>query len=1193
MTKNKIAWKLKLTSNLVLSGILVAVSGNGVFAQITPDRTLGNESSVVKPNRDIKGIPSNRIDGGARRGGNLFHSFRSFNVEEGRGAYFRNPAGVENILSRVTGGNPSEILGRLGVIGGNANLFLINPNGIIFGDNASLDINGSFVATTADAIGFGDRGLFSATEPNAPGLLNINPSAFLFNQIASARGAIENNSIAPAGLDSSEQINAVGLRVPDGQSLLLLGGEVNMNAGGLFVFGGRVELGGLNEEGTVGLDIEGRDLRLSFPDNVSRADVSLTNGAEVNVRSDNGGSIVINSQNLSFFNSSKLRAGIASGLGTVNSKAGDIAIDAAEVITLTDESFIANVVQPEAVGQSGDINLQAESIFLNDGSYLITSSFGQGSAGNLIVNALDEIGVSGASSDGSEFSRLTTQTEGSANAGNLAITTKRLTIENGGQISTATDSPDSTGDAGDLTVNASDEVRVSGASLDGSEFSRLTTRTESSGDAGNLTINTGNFVVENGAQVSSGNNSTTSTGNAGNLTVNALGEVRVSGESFDGSEFSRLTTRTLGEGNAGNLTINTGNFIVENGAQVSSGTNDFSAGNAGNSIVNALDEVRVSGASSDGEVLSRLTTRTQGEGDAGDLTITTSDLVIENGGQVYSGTADSLITGNAGNLIVNASDEVRVSGASPIVLDEDLNLSRLTTRTESSGDAGNLTIDTKNLIIENGAQVSSGTNKFTTTGNAGNLTVNASDEVRVSGASVIDDRTNLSRLTARTEGSGDAGELTINTKNLIIENGAQVSSGSDGQTFIGEPGNQSEIPTTGNAGNLTVNALDEVRVSGALVLDDETIRSGLSARTEGSGDAGVLTITTRKLLIQDGGRVTSESFKEGKAGLLTVRASDAIELSGTSIPGKSSLLSVETTGMGNAGDLTLETRQLSIEDGGQVSSRSEGTGIAGNIKIEANFLALEGSSISAETFSTDGGNIDLDVQNLLTLRNGSQISTTAGTNQAGGNGGNIKIDTPFLIAIPQENSDITANAFEGSGGIVKIVEPQGIFGIEERDRQTDFSDITASSELGLQGTVEIDDPNTDPSRTLVNLPIQPVEAEVLQACQPSNNQEQSEFVITGRGGLPPTPQEELNTNSTNIDWVSLKPNVAAQERTREQRQENLPNSSSLETNNTTTSKQIVEAQGMVVNSNGKIVLTAQNSDAPELVPNFCKGLQNN
>jgi filamentous hemagglutinin family protein len=178
MTKNKIAWKLKLTSNLVLSGILVAVSGNGVFAQITPDRTLGNESSVVKPNRDIKGIPSNRIDGGARRGGNLFHSFRSFNVEEGRGAYFRNPAGVENILSRVTGGNPSEILGTLGV-SGNANLFLINPNGIIFGANASLDINGSFVATTADAIGFGDRGLFSATEPNAPGLLNINPSAFL------------------------------------------------------------------------------------------------------------------------------------------------------------------------------------------------------------------------------------------------------------------------------------------------------------------------------------------------------------------------------------------------------------------------------------------------------------------------------------------------------------------------------------------------------------------------------------------------------------------------------------------------------------------------------------------------------------------------------------------------------------------------------------------------------------------------------------------------------------------------------------------------------------------------------------------------------------------------------------------------------------------------------------------------------
>ena len=124
-------------------------SSNLVRAQIVPDGTLGAESSVVTPDVEINGIKSDRIDGGATRGANLFHSFQDFNVGEGRGAYFSNPTAIENILSRVTGSNLSEILGTLGVLG-DANLFFINPNGIVFGSNASLDVRGSFVGSTAD-----------------------------------------------------------------------------------------------------------------------------------------------------------------------------------------------------------------------------------------------------------------------------------------------------------------------------------------------------------------------------------------------------------------------------------------------------------------------------------------------------------------------------------------------------------------------------------------------------------------------------------------------------------------------------------------------------------------------------------------------------------------------------------------------------------------------------------------------------------------------------------------------------------------------------------------------------------------------------------------------------------------------------------------------------------------------------------
>jgi filamentous hemagglutinin family protein len=123
-----------------------------------------------------------QINGGATRGTNLFHSFQEFNVSEGRSAYFTNPAGIENILTRVTGTNPSNILGTLGVSGGNANLFLINPNGIIFGPNARLDVGGSFVASTASSIKFADGTEFSAVNPSAPPLLTISvPIGLQFN----------------------------------------------------------------------------------------------------------------------------------------------------------------------------------------------------------------------------------------------------------------------------------------------------------------------------------------------------------------------------------------------------------------------------------------------------------------------------------------------------------------------------------------------------------------------------------------------------------------------------------------------------------------------------------------------------------------------------------------------------------------------------------------------------------------------------------------------------------------------------------------------------------------------------------------------------------------------------------------------------------------------------------------------------
>ncbi|NES21219.1 MAG: filamentous hemagglutinin N-terminal domain-containing protein [Symploca sp. SIO3E6] len=207
-------------------------------AQLIPDNTLEAESSVVVPIEALK----EEIQGGAVRGANLFHSFLEFNVDAGSSVYFANPAGIQHILTRVTGDQATNIGGRLGVNGG-ANLWLINPNGINFGPDASLDVRGSFVASTADGIELGQQGVFSATNPQNSQLLTIQPTA-LFHQAWATHQAQINNQ--------------ADLAVAPGQTLRLQGGTVKLT-GSLTAPGGKVEVLG-NRVGLLGnarIDVSG------------------------------------------------------------------------------------------------------------------------------------------------------------------------------------------------------------------------------------------------------------------------------------------------------------------------------------------------------------------------------------------------------------------------------------------------------------------------------------------------------------------------------------------------------------------------------------------------------------------------------------------------------------------------------------------------------------------------------------------------------------------------------------------------------------------------------------------------------------------------------------------------------------------------------------------------------------------------
>ncbi|MEC4813241.1 MAG: filamentous hemagglutinin N-terminal domain-containing protein [Scytonema sp. PMC 1069.18] len=1404
-----------------LPGIIISIvsvsSANCALAQITPDATLPN-NSVVTPAGNI-----NTITGGTQAGGNLFHSFQEFSIPTGGEAFFNNAVNIQNIISRVTGASASNIDGLIRA-NGTANFFLLNPNGIIFGPNASLNVGGSFIGTTANAIQFGDRGTFSASTPNAPTpLLTINPSALLFNQIYPT--GIINRSQAPAGVNPAGQ-NITGLRVPDGQSLLLVGGNINIEGGALRAYGGRIGLAGLAAPGTVDLNASGNTFTLSVPNEVTRADISLTNAAEVNVRGANGGDIAINAQNLSLAGESKVRAGIDTGLGTPQSQAGDIVINATGAISLTDGSFIANVPQPNSVGKGGNINITAGSLALfggsdlntsllsqavgnggsiniiagsvsfADGAYLDASTYGQGDAGSVSIQAKDAVTFS--------FADIYSNVEagGEGNGGNINISASSLTLKDGAQLQTLLRNADTQnnllggrGNAGNVNIDVSGVVNITGQK-DGFTSGILSfVGTGAEGKGGDITIKSGSLSISDGATLSA---STFGNGNAGSVLIQASdtvsvfngniysfveekavgngGNIEVRTNDLFVTEGSEINTKTLGQGNAGNITINaneaialdgrgneifsriisavnpegmgnagniqitTGSLKLTNGAFISSSTSG--KGDAGSITINARDTVSFD---SGGGVQSSVFDTGVGKG--GDISVTTGSLLLSNGSQISNNVTGK---GNAGNITVIARDTVKldgivgnaISGIQSSLLTGGkgkggdirvttgsllvTNGASLSTDTNGQGDAGNITIDARDtitfdsagnnrfnsnasstvvsngvgdggnirvtaraLFLNNGSQlnassfgqgnagkitidvldtvafdgvgsdglesgaytlglgdggdilVSTGTLSLTNgaklstfaRGSSGNITINARDAVNFDGVGSNGRPSGAFSLLLPEGVGGKGGDIQITTGTLSVTNGAQLSSSTAGPgnggnitidardvrfDGIGSNGNFSGAYSTveptgvGNAGNikLTANSLSfnnrgilnastfgkgdagniSVSVDGAVTLTNSSdIRTTVEAG--GVGKAGDIDLRAGSLSVTGGSQIQSLLFRpsgnqpaaQGRGGNIRVTASDSVTLSGRGSTGFSSglLTSAERETIGNAGNITVNTGQFRVFDGAIVSASSDGTGNAGNITLQASTLTLDNkASISAQTASSQGGNINLQLGRLLLLRRGSQISTSAGTAQAGGDGGNITINTNngFVVAVPSENSDITANAFTGRGGRVDI-RTLGIFGIESRPNPTPLSDITASSERGISGEIAINRPDVDPSQGIVEFPTVLVDTtEIVDTgCAAFAGKEDSEFIVTQRGGLPPRPDDVL---SMDVVWSDTRlPNITTQQQAQKK--------PTAQPRSKTDTVEIVPATGWVFNDKGEVTLISHTSGAGGLVDTQC------
>ncbi|PIG94357.1 S-layer family protein [Gloeocapsopsis sp. IPPAS B-1203] len=569
-----------------------------------------------------------------------------------------------------------------------------------------------------------------------------------------------------------------------------------------------------------------------------------------------------------------------------------------------------------------------------------------------------------------------------------------------------------------------------------------------------------------------------------------------------------------------------------------------------------------------------------GEG-SGDIQIQGRQVTLANRSYIYAGTTGSQ---NGREVFVRAS-ELNITDSSAIF-----------TFTMGSGEAADVNIETDRLLLLNGGRILAHTYGE---GQGGNLNVTAVESVTAVGSASEGGHSSgllTEVINIATSATGTAGNLSLTTNKLIIQDGAQVGSG----TFA-----------AGNSGDVTVRASEIDIVGVARTPEGEPISdaglpfpSGLFASTgeNSSGNGGNLKVTTDRLSIQDGAVLQTATFGSGNAGDLTIQATQSIEVAGTvnvegqelksglfansgGLPGTDLPAIFDATGRG--GNLSIQTDELIVRDGaivavGSVNETTAAQG-AGNLQVDAQTIRLDNGEIVANTASGQGGDINLNVQDVF-LRRNSAISTTAGIEGTAGDGGDISINNArFIIAAPNENNDIKANAFLGQGGRVTI-DAQNIFGLTVRsleDLQTSLgtsdpaqldpdqlpsSDITAISQTNpqLSGEVVINTPDVDPSRGAVVLPQNLVDVSglIAQGCAAENVANASQFVVTGRGGLPPNPGEVLSSNDVWQDWRS----------------------SSVTTNNTeeeaiaptprTTSTPLVEATNWATNNQGEVILIA-------------------
>ncbi|MBD2354990.1 filamentous hemagglutinin N-terminal domain-containing protein [Tolypothrix sp. FACHB-123] len=885
-------------------------------------------------------------------------------------------------------------------------------------------------------------------------------------------------------------------------------------------------------------------------------------------------------------------------------KSGDVQVNGFGDLSLTNTNIITSkqvtiklpigeiTLDVGGVGQSGNVNITSTGNLTFQDTRIESDTKGDNPAGNVnifspgtvafnnskIASNTSSIGNAGNIQINANNLTLTDSSEISANttaegfAGDITLNTPTLTVANGGKIFATTSG---NGNGGKITVNAPNEVNLGIGVQDFAPI--LSVETSGAGKAGNIIVNTPSLTISDTARI-------TATATATATNIQGGGSISLNASKLDLAGIVGIFAETKGQAPAGTLELNPYanqpnlDITLFPNSKISASTSGI--GNGGDLIVKAPETINISGQGTlavetfstgkagnieittqnlnltDGVTLSAATS---GIGNAGDIVLNTPTLNLTNGGKIFASTSG---TGDGGTISVNALNSVNIGKGvqdfAPIISVE----------TTGAGKAGDIIFNTPSLTVSDTARITAtATATATNTQGGGSITLNAS---KLNLAGIVG-------IFAETQGQAPAGTLKLNpyanqpNLDITLFPNSNISASTSG---------------SGKGGDLILTAPENINITG---------KGKLAVESTGIGDAGNILITTQNLNINDGVKISASTMNgqggnininahtltannggqfltttsgTAKAGNINVQVRDNITLDGTNT---GLFANTEKTATGDSGNITIDPEIFTIKNGAGIGVNSNGSGKGGNISLTAGTLILDNKAfINAATTSNNGGEIKLDIQDFLFLRRNSNITATAGTDFAGGNGGNITINSPFIVAVTQENSDITANAFSGQGGNINI-STQGIFGIGFQAQQTAQSDITASSELGISGNVTINTPEVDPSKGLVQLSANLLDAsrQIDNSCQPDSKQSASSFTITGRGGLPSNPYEYLQTDSVVKKWVSVDNNP------------NSPGNSQGSMNENPSPPEIVEAQGLIKGDNGDIYLVAQ---ASQVIP---------